>query len=103
MRGLWQCLIGWFCSHDFVRALFLFHFRNRFSYIFVVIRTIDADNLSHNCFLLDRGVDINVQNSFGRTALFKAAGYGQAATVKLLISRGAELFLKVRAILFDLK
>ena len=41
------------------------------------------------------GVNIDVQNTFGRTALSKAAGYGRPATVKFLLSRGASLFLEV--------
>lgn len=41
-------------------------------------------------FLLDKGADINVKDTFyGMSALQRAAGQGQAAVVKLMIERGA--------------
>ncbi|MCM0043092.1 MAG: ankyrin repeat domain-containing protein [Burkholderiaceae bacterium] len=43
--------------------------------------------------LLDRGADINAQNSNGRTALYFAIREGNADLVRLLLSRGARIDL----------
>jgi len=42
-------------------------------------------------FLLDRGVDVNLPDCSGQTALHCAAGYGQKGVVNLLLQRGAKV------------
>jgi ankyrin repeat protein len=40
-------------------------------------------------YLLDRGAQIDKEDSYGQTALARAAAVGREATVKLLLARGA--------------
>lgn len=42
-------------------------------------------------YLLDQGADVNAHDQRGRTALTEAAFYGNAAVIKELILRGADL------------
>jgi hypothetical protein len=49
-------------------------------------------------FLLDSGVDVNIRNAevYEATALMEAAWFGKIASVRLLLDRGADPFLKDR-------
>lgn len=42
-------------------------------------------------FLIEKGADVNYQNSFGKTPLFYAVGFSDTSLVKLLIKRGADV------------
>ncbi len=44
--------------------------------------------------LLDRGVDVNIKDEHGRTALFYAVEEGQTSEVKLLLEKGADVNAK---------
>jgi serine/threonine-protein phosphatase 6 regulatory ankyrin repeat subunit B len=54
-------------------------------------------------FLLKRGLDINLQNEQGETALILAAWYGREDLVELLLKKGADPNLKTRKGLSALK
>ncbi len=41
--------------------------------------------------LLDQGLNVNVKNNIGATALIAACGQGQTEVVKLLLARGADV------------
>lgn len=55
-----------------------------------------AGNTYHMGFLLQRGVDINVTNAFGKTALMYAAQLGQSHSVEFLLKHGADTNLTTR-------
>lgn len=42
-------------------------------------------------FLIEKGAEVDYQNSFGKTPLFYAVGFNDTALVKLLISKGADV------------
>lgn len=48
--------------------------------------------------LLDHGADINARNDSGETVLIAAAGFGEAAAVRVLLQRGADPTLGICAV-----
>ncbi len=55
------------------------------------IRTAESGDFQAVKELIDKGVDVNVSDRYGSTALWKASQYGHTEVVKLLIDAGADV------------
>lgn len=58
--------------------------------------------LPYVAHLLELGADINSQSNAGKTALFRAAEYGHAKLIRLLLSKGADPYIPARSGLYPI-